>query len=101
MTRSENLKPTKELILDAAFSFLEQPRYTSFSMNELAEKVGITKPAIYRHFKNKEVLLDNRLLLFLGIGFRRFFGFFVSVCTRDGVEHEDQEEKQENCVQKL
>ena len=57
MTRSENSKPTKELILDAAFSFLEQPRYTSFSMNELAEKVGITKPAIYRHFKNKEAVL--------------------------------------------
>ena len=65
MARSENSKPTKELILDAAFSFLEQPRYTSFSMNELAAKVGITKPAIYRHFKSKEVLLDameNRIV---------------------------------------
>lgn len=34
-------------------------------MNELAAKVGITKPAIYRHFKSKEVLLDameNRIV---------------------------------------
>ena len=65
MIRSENSKPTKELILDTAFSFLEDPRYASFSMNELAAKVGISKPAIYRHFKNKEDLLDameNRIV---------------------------------------
>ena len=57
MTRSENPKPTKELILDAAFSFLVEPRFSTFSMNELAAKVGISKPAIYRHFKNKEAVL--------------------------------------------
>lgn len=57
MTRNENSKPTKELILDAAFSFLVEPRFTTFSMNELAAKVGISKPAIYRHFKNKEDVL--------------------------------------------
>lgn len=53
-----NQKSTKEIILDTAFSFLEQPRFSSFSMNELAAKVGISKPAIYRHFKNKDDLLD-------------------------------------------
>ena len=58
MARNENSKSTKELILDAAFSFLKKTRYTSFSMNELAEKVGVTKPAIYRHFKNKESVLE-------------------------------------------
>ena len=65
MAHNENTKPTKEIILDAAFSFLEDPRYSSFSMNELAAKVGISKPAIYRHFKNKEDLLDameNRIV---------------------------------------
>lgn len=58
MTVKSNSKPTKELILDVAFSFMEKPRYASFSMNELAEKVGITKPAIYRHFENKDAVLD-------------------------------------------
>ena len=65
MVRSENSKPTKELILDAAFSFLEQPRLTSFSMSELAARVGITKPAIYRHFASKDALFDameNRIV---------------------------------------
>ena len=58
MIQSENSKSTKEIILDTAFSFLETPRFTSFSMNELAAKVGISKPAIYRHFTNKDALLD-------------------------------------------
>ena len=59
MIKNENTKPTKELILDAAFSFLEKPGFTSFSMNELAAKVGISKPAIYRHFKNKDAVLEE------------------------------------------
>ncbi|MBO6219536.1 MAG: TetR/AcrR family transcriptional regulator, partial [Treponema sp.] len=65
MAKNLNSKPTKELILDAAFSFLERPFFSSFSMNELAAKVGISKPAIYRHFKNKDDLLDameNRIV---------------------------------------
>ena len=59
MIKNENTKPTKELILDAAFSFLEKPGFTTFSMNELAAKVGISKPAIYRHFKNKDAVLEE------------------------------------------
>ncbi|MCR5724111.1 MAG: TetR/AcrR family transcriptional regulator [Treponema sp.] len=47
-------KSTKDLILDAAFSFCNEPRYNSFSLSELAAKVGITKTAIYRHFKDKD-----------------------------------------------
>ncbi|MCR4823557.1 MAG: TetR/AcrR family transcriptional regulator [Treponema sp.] len=58
MPRISKSKSTKEIILDTAFSFLEDPRYSAFSMNELAAKVGISKPAIYRHFKNKDALLD-------------------------------------------
>jgi len=58
MAENKNLKSTKELILDTAFSFLEEPGYSSFSMNELAAKVGVTKPAIYRHFNGKDALLD-------------------------------------------
>lgn len=58
MNKTENSKSTKELILDAAFSFLEKPGFSSFSMNELAAKVGVTKPAIYRHFKSKDAVLE-------------------------------------------
>ena len=53
---SDSTKTTKDLILDAAFSFCNEPRYKAFSLSELAAKVGITKPAIYRHYKNKEAV---------------------------------------------
>lgn len=53
---SYSTKTTKDLILDAAFSFCNEPRFQAFSLSELAAKVGITKPAIYRHFKNKEAV---------------------------------------------
>ncbi len=50
-------KNTKDLILEAAFSFYLQPQFEDFSMSQLAEKVGISKPAIYRHFKSKDELV--------------------------------------------
>ena len=43
--------------MDAAFSFCNEPRFSVFSMSELAAKVGISKPAIYRHFKDKDAVL--------------------------------------------
>lgn len=54
---SINQKSTKLLILEAAFSFYKDPRYSDFSMSELAAKVGISKPAIYRHFANKDAVI--------------------------------------------
>ncbi|MGI5070731.1 TetR/AcrR family transcriptional regulator [Treponema pectinovorum] len=54
--KSSTGKTTKQLILEAAFSFYEKPLYKDFSMSQLALKVGITKAAIYRHFVNKESL---------------------------------------------
>ena len=51
-------KSTKNLIIEAAFSFYKEPRYTDFSLSELAAKVGISKPAIYRHFTNKDAVIN-------------------------------------------
>lgn len=52
-------KSTKELILEAAFSFYIKPYIRDFSMSELAAKVGLSKPAIYRHFKSKAELQNE------------------------------------------
>lgn len=46
-------------ILSAAFSFYEKPRFTDVSLNEIAAKVGVTKAAIFRHYKNKDALLSK------------------------------------------
>lgn len=50
-------RTTRERILRAAFSFYASPRFSNLSLREIAEKASITKPAIFRHFKNKEALV--------------------------------------------
>ena len=55
--KSASGKTTKERILDAAFSFCNEPRFRSFSMADLAAKVGISKAAIYRHYKDKDAVI--------------------------------------------
>ena len=58
---------TKQLILDAAFSFYEQPYFKDFSMSQLAAKVGISKTAIYRHFKNRDAIVESMQKQFFDI----------------------------------
>lgn len=67
-------KTTKDLILDAAFSFTKEPRFTAFSMSELAERVGISKAAIYRHYESKEAVFDAMN--------ERFFNTFAELLLR-------------------
>ncbi|MDE7228763.1 MAG: TetR/AcrR family transcriptional regulator [Treponemataceae bacterium] len=55
--KSASGKTTKERILDAAFSFCNEPRFRSFSMADLAARVGISKAAIYRHYKDKDAVI--------------------------------------------
>ena len=57
MEKVASSRTTKELILDAAFSFCNEPRFRSFSMADLAAKVGISKPAIYRHYRDKDAVI--------------------------------------------
>lgn len=52
-------KKTKERILEAAFSFYNEPRFTNIPLSGIAERAGITKAAIFRHFKSKEELFDS------------------------------------------
>lgn len=56
---------TREQILNEAFKLCLRPRSSMFSLSEVADKVGISKAAIFRHFKNKEELLSEMKGLFL------------------------------------
>jgi len=47
---------TRQAILDTAISAIAKKNYNSISMQEIADICGITKPAIYYHFKSKENL---------------------------------------------
>lgn len=42
------------LIIDEAIKIIHEMGYQSFSIRELSKRVGISEPAIYRHFLNKE-----------------------------------------------
>lgn len=43
-------------ILDAAVAVFAEKGYDAGSLREIAERVGVSEPAIYRHFANKEDL---------------------------------------------
>lgn len=55
MPRQEN---TKERILECAFGLFAKPRLGEVSLSEIAAAAGISKTAIFRHYKNKDDLLD-------------------------------------------
>jgi AcrR family transcriptional regulator len=55
---------TKENIVKTALKLFLQNGYERTSLNDIARKVGITKPAIYHHFKNKDELFHQVLSLF-------------------------------------
>jgi len=44
-------------IIDAAFRAWGREGYRHMSLSGLAEELGVTKPALYRHFRDKESLL--------------------------------------------
>ncbi|MBR1913130.1 MAG: TetR/AcrR family transcriptional regulator [Treponema sp.] len=55
---------TKERILQAAFSFYAVPNFERVSLSQIAGRVGISKAAIFKHFKNKDALtqeMNNRI----------------------------------------
>ena len=55
---------TKENIVKTALRLFLQNGYEKTSMNDIAREVGISKPAIYHHFKNKDELFHEVLSLF-------------------------------------
>lgn len=56
---------TKETIIKEAFLLFINNGYDNTSLEDVANKVGITKPAIYYHFKNKDELFSEITDFFL------------------------------------
>jgi AcrR family transcriptional regulator len=61
---------TKQKILKTSAKLFSESGYTTTSMSQIAQQVGITKPALYYHFKNKseivKELFENCYLLIEG-----------------------------------
>ena len=47
---------TRDKIIQSAFSFYDMIFFERISLSKIAAKAGITKPAIYKHFKSREDL---------------------------------------------
>jgi AcrR family transcriptional regulator len=55
---------TKERILDVALELFNEQGYESTSLREIADRLGVTKAALYYHFARKEdILLELHLRL--------------------------------------
>ena len=52
-------KNTKERILDEALRLFAKSGYMGTSMNDIADRMGVTKVALYKHYKSKQEILDS------------------------------------------
>lgn len=52
-------KNTKERILEEALKLFSQSGYIGTSMSDIAKELGVTKAALYKHYKSKQEILDS------------------------------------------
>lgn len=57
--RNSSRPGTRERIVEAAFSFYGDFVFEKVSLSRIADRVGISKPAIFKHFKKKDALLEE------------------------------------------
>lgn len=57
-TKEESIK-TRSLFLEAALDVFSEKSFSEVTLSEIAERVGMTKGALYWHFKNKGDLLSK------------------------------------------
>ena len=50
---------TKERILDEALTLFSEKGYANVFVGEIAERVGIKAPSLYKHFKSKQDIFDE------------------------------------------
>jgi AcrR family transcriptional regulator len=53
------MKDTRERILDVALGLFIEHGYEKVTLREIAERVGVTKAALYYHFASKDKILET------------------------------------------
>ena len=56
MKRTEQLERTRQAILETATRLFMQKGFGQTTTRDIAKEIGITQPALYHHFSDKEVL---------------------------------------------
>ena len=54
-------EPTRQRILDAAYTLFRRKGFTRVSMDDIADGAALTKRTLYYHFKSKDILLADVL----------------------------------------
>lgn len=54
----EGVMDTKHRILDEALTLFSEKGYANVYVNDIAERVGIKAPSLYKHYKNKQAIFD-------------------------------------------
>lgn len=57
---------TKERILDEALTLFSEKGYANVYVNDIAERVGIKAPSLYKHYKSKQAIFDAILEVMYG-----------------------------------
>ena len=57
---------TKKRIPEVALALFSQNGYVGTSMSDIAKQLGITKPALYKHYAGKHEILERILKRSLG-----------------------------------
>lgn len=52
-------KNTKELILEEALKLYAYKGYLATSMSDIANQINVSKQALYKHYQNKQAILDS------------------------------------------
>lgn len=61
----ERRTDTRDRIRDIALDLFTNRGYDGTSLREIAERIGVTKSAVYYHFRTKEEILDSLVEDFL------------------------------------
>jgi len=80
---------TRDDIVDTAFRVWGRDLYRTTSLTDIARELGVSKAALYRHFKDKDALLDAMYAAFYGdcVGFvREGYDRAVSALSADLVD---------------
>ena len=65
--RSEERAPlTRERILETAVALADEGGFDSISMRQIAQELGVVPMALYKHFANKDELLDGMIDVVVG-----------------------------------
>jgi len=74
---------TRRHILDAAYGLFWRQGFLRVSMDEIAARAGITKRALYQHFRSKDALMAATLAHSSELALKRLVQFHRPVTTSD------------------